>query len=183
MSRGLSVPENNRARHGLIAAVVLLLPAALLGCVAGREAQSVGITEGNRARDFSLESLQGDKISLSDFRGTVVLINFWATWCEPCRAEVPGFEQVFRSHRDDGFVVLGINVEETREQVEPFVDSVDVTYPVLLDPGGEVSAVYRTLGLPMSLLLTPDGEIYVRHVGFLSEAALEDYLQKVMPGP
>ena len=83
-----------------------------------------GINEGNRARDFTLETLAGDEVSLSDYVGNVVLINFWATWCPPCRAEIPDLEATYRARQAAGFVVLGVNVDESRAEVQPFVDRV-----------------------------------------------------------
>ena len=137
-----------------------------------------GINQGNRARDFTLTSLDGSDVSLSDYRGNVVLVNLWATWCGPCRAEIPDLEAAYRAHKDEGFVVLGINVEEPRKAVEPFVDDMDMTYPVLLDESGLVLKEYRGLGLPMSLLVDREGVIQVRHMGFLTGKQLESYLAK-----
>ncbi|MFC2031020.1 TlpA family protein disulfide reductase [Chloroflexota bacterium] len=171
------------SRDGMVvAAGLLLLAVVLAGCGGAQSALTEGVNEGTRARDFTLENLGGDEVSLSDFDGQVVLINFWATWCAPCRAEIPGIEEVYRARKDEGFVVLGVNVSETREQVEPFLASMDVTYPVLLDVNGEVTGEYRALGLPMSLLVTREGVIHTRHVGFLSDDTLESHLKKIMAG-
>ncbi len=165
-----------------LAALLLSFAASLTACTGSESAPPEGVSEGKRARDFTLANLAGMDVSLSDFQGQVVLVNFWATWCEPCRDEIPGFEQVYRTYKDDGFVVLGVNLQESRDQVEPFVDSMDVTYPILLDQGGDVTSEYRTLGLPMSILVTPEGVIHTRHVGFLSDRFLEKYLQELLPG-
>lgn len=166
-----------------LAALLLLFAAPLTACTESESALAEGVNQGKRARGFTLENLAGIDVSLSDFQGQVVLVNFWATWCAPCRAEIPGFEQLYRTYKDDGFVVLGVNLQESRGQVEPFVDSMDVTYPILLDQGGDVSSEYRTLGLPMSILVTPEGVIHTRHVGFLSDSILENYLQELLPVP
>ncbi len=165
-----------------LAALLLLFAALLTSCTGSESAPPEGVSEGKRALDFTLANLASIDVSLSDFQGQVVLVNFWATWCEPCRDEIPGFEQVYRAYKDDGFVVLGVNLQESRDQVEPFVDSMDVTYPILLDQGGDVTSEYRPLGLPMSILVTPEGVIHTRHVGFLSDRFLEKYLQELLPG-
>jgi peroxiredoxin len=160
---------------------VLFGVALLLGC-AGPGSQALeGIGEGNRARNFSLEALDGTTVSLKDYRGQVVLINFWATWCPPCRAEIPDFEAAFRARQGDGFVVLGISVEESPETVSPFVAQFGMSYPVLLDQAGRVFQMYRALGLPMSIVLDRDGVIQARHVGFLSADQLDNYLAKLLP--
>lgn len=167
----------------LAALPLLFFAAPITACTESESAPPEGVNEGKRARDFTLANLAGIDVSLSDFQGQVVLVNFWATWCAPCRDEIPGFEQVYRTYTDDGFVVLGVNLQESRDQVEPFLDSMDVTYPILLDQGGDVTSEYRTLGLPMSILVTPEGVIHTRHVGFLSDSILENYLQELLPGP
>jgi peroxiredoxin len=173
-------------RRGSIISIVLLLLALALGlasCSSTGPGSAVpqGINEGTRARDFTLKAMDGSKASLSDYRGGPVLINFWATWCAPCRAEIPDFEAAYQAHKDEGFVVLGVNVEESQQAVESFVAEVGMTYPVLLDEHGQVMREYRSQGLPMSLLLDEEGVIQVRHVGLLSGDKLEEYLGKVLP--
>ena len=162
------------------AAAVLLLLAVLIGsCGGGASAGSTGVNQGNLASDFTLEAIDGSEVSLSDYRGDVVLVNFWATWCPPCRAEIPDLEAAYQARSDDGFVVLGINVEEPREAVAPFAQAIGMSYPVLLDRGGQVMKMYRAPGLPISLILDRDGVIQVRHVGFLTGEQLEDYLAEL----
>ena len=135
---------------------------------------------GNKAREFTLESLDGSDVALSDYKGDVVLVNFWATWCPPCRAEIPDFEAVYRAHKDEGFVVLGVNEEQSLQVVERFVAGFDMTYPVLLDKRGQVMNEYRGPGLPMSLLVDRGGVIQLRHMGILTAAQLEKHLAKAL---
>jgi peroxiredoxin len=160
--------------------LLLILALGVVACGGPGEAVPQGVNQGNRARDFTLTSLDGSEVSLSDFEDSVVLVNFWATWCPPCRAEIPDFEEAYRNYKDDGVVVLGINVEEPHRVVEPFVDSMDMTYPVLLDERGQVMQEYRAMGLPMSLLIDQDGVIRERHMGTLSADQLESYLAKLL---
>ena len=164
----------------LFAGVMLILAVFVVACTGPGSAEPQGINTGNRARDFQLEALDGSKVSLSDYRDKVALVNFWATWCPPCRAEIPDFEAAYRKYSGDGFVVLGVNVQEPRELVEPFVTQLDMTYPVLLDEQGRVMSEYRALGLPMSFLVDRDGVIQVRHMGVLTSAQLETYLAKFL---
>ena len=164
-----------------IAGVLLLLAVTLVACGGSDSSGLTGVNKGNLASDFTLEALDGTDVSLGDYRGSVVLINFWATWCTPCHAEIPDIEQAYRTREDDGFVVLGVSVEQSRASVEPFVEFVGMTYPVLLDEMGQVYKMYRVPGLPMSILLDQDGVIQVRHIGLMTGAQLEDYLAQVLP--
>jgi cytochrome c biogenesis protein CcmG/thiol:disulfide interchange protein DsbE len=160
---------------------LLILAIAVVACSGTGAEVSRGINVGNRAPDFSLEALDGTKLSLQDQRGKVVLINFWATWCPPCRAEIPDIEAAFEARQDDGFVVLGINVEEPRETVLPFVDEFEMSYPVLLDESGRLLQTYRAMRLPMSVIVDQDGMIQARHIGFLTAADLDGYLAELLP--
>ena len=161
---------------GLLLVLVLILAAC--GGTTGDVPE--GISEGKRAPDFSLERLEGGEVSLSDHRGDVVLINFWATWCAPCRAEIPAIEAVHQARQNDGFVVLGVNYQESRDVVEPFARELAVTYPVLLDESGRIMETYRAIGLPMSVLVDREGIIRVRHTGVLTEEQLDGYLEDLI---
>ncbi len=161
--------------------LLLILAVGVTACTGGSSGTSRGVGEGNLARDFTLRTLDGTEVSLSDYRGNVVLINFWATWCPPCTAEIPDLEAAYRERQDEGFVVLGVNEEESREQVEPFVIALNMTYPVLLDESGRVLRLYRGVGLPMSVIVDQEGVIRARHVGYLPAEQLERYLAEALP--
>jgi cytochrome c biogenesis protein CcmG/thiol:disulfide interchange protein DsbE len=152
-----------------------------VACTGPGSAAPQWINVGNRARDFTLSSLDGSEVSLSDYRGDVVLVNFWATWCAPCRAEIPALEAAYQARKDDGLVVLGVNIQESSQVIEPFAEEFAMSYPVLLDEQSRVMEAYRGLGLPMSILVDRDGVIQVRHVGILTAAQLESHLAKHLP--
>lgn len=156
----------------------LLTLAACGGASAERRS---GSGEGDLAPDFTLESLDGRQVSLSDFRGSVVLINLWATWCPACKTEVATLDASYRAHRDEGYVVLGIAIGESKEAVVPFVARMSMTYPVLLDAEGTMMERYRALGLPTSVLVDREGIVRLRHQGELSSADLSDYLSGLLP--
>jgi peroxiredoxin len=159
----------------------LALTLLLAGCGSAGAGVSEGITEGHRAPDFQLEALDGSQVSLGDYRGQVVVINFWATWCEPCRAEFPDLEAVYQGRRDDGFVVLGVNSHETRGAIAPFVTAMGVSFTILIDENARVEKTYRPVGLPMSVLVDQEGIIQVRHVGVLTQEQLQEYLAALLP--
>jgi peroxiredoxin len=118
------------------------------------------------APEFALADLAGNRVRLSDHRGNVVLLNFWATWCPPCRAEMPSMEKLYQVYRDRGLVILAISGDRTnRSTVETFVQELGVTFPILLDPAGEVFAQYGVRGLPTSYLLDRRGRIVSAEAG------------------
>jgi peroxiredoxin len=171
----------DRVRNWKRLAASLILVVLVAACSESGAAAPQGVNTGNVARDFTLETVEGNSVSLKDHRGQVVLINFWATWCPPCRAEIPDLQSTYLERREDGFVVLGVNVEEPLAEVQQFMDEMEMTYPVLLDEGGQVLQTYRANGLPMSVIVDSEGVIQVRHVGYLTASQLEDYLAELIP--
>ena len=122
--------------------------------------KSPAAREGRVAPNFTLETLQGEKRTLSDYRGSYVLVNFWASWCGPCRDETPDLQSFFEHNGNRGFVMLGVNSQEQPGAAREFLDEFGVTYPVVLDRSGEVSAAYGVgRGMPVSFLVSPSGVI------------------------
>ncbi len=121
--------------------------------------------EGYLAPDWALESLDGDRLTLSGLRGQVVVLNFWATWCPPCRNEMPAIEEVYRTYRDQGLAVMAINVQEAEQQTRAFVDEMGLTFPVLPDRDGSVSTIYRVTSLPTTFVIDRAGTIREIAVG------------------
>lgn len=116
--------------------------------------------------DFSLPSLDGKKkISLKDFRGKLVFLNFWATWCEPCRGEMPAMEKLYQEFKENNFVVLAVNVKDRKGDATGFVKELKLTYPVAFDPEGQVGLLYGAWGLPTTYLIGPNGEGLARAWG------------------
>jgi peroxiredoxin len=132
-------------------------PMQALGLVAPNEAVS--------APEFSLPDLAGKKVQLKTLRGSLVFLNFFATWCEPCREEMPGMERLFRTHKDRGFVVLAVNTQESAKAVRPFVQELKLSFPIALDEDGTVGRDYGVRALPVSFLIGRDGRILWRAIG------------------
>jgi peroxiredoxin len=130
------------------------------------------------APDFSLETLDGEAIRLSDLRGKVVALNFWATWCAPCRLEMPDLQARAEQH-PDRLAVLGVDFDESPEEVAAFRDELGVGFPLLLDPGAEVQRLYRVLGYPTTFFIDEQGIIRFHHIGLMSEGQLDDYLSRL----
>ena len=119
-----------------------------------------------QAPDFTLPTLSGEKIRLSDLQGKVVLINFWATWCVPCRTEMPTIEELYQRYKERGLEVLAINLDLlSTTGVEAFVKEVRVTFRIVLDPSWATARAYRVVGLPTTYLVGRAGSVVVREVG------------------
>jgi thiol-disulfide isomerase/thioredoxin len=120
-----------------------------------------------QAPDFQLEDMDGEKYSLESYRGKVVILNFWATWCPPCRREIPSMEALHQAFRDEAFAILAINEWETEDHVFAFMGQLPVEpgFPILLDLDSAVATSFGVKGLPTTLLLDPQGRIVYRAVG------------------
>jgi len=117
------------------------------------------------APDFSLPTLEGQTVTLSALRGQVVFLNFWATWCPPCREEMPSIERLHRAFKDQGLVVLAVDVDEGAGVVARFVKDFRLSFPVLLDTGSAVTPRYGVVGLPTTILVDRRGRIVGGAVG------------------
>lgn len=115
--------------------------------------------------EFSLATPEGKKVSLKDFRGKTLFLNFWATWCAPCREEMPAMEKLYQEYKDKNFVVLAVNVKDRRPEALNFVKELKLTYPVAFDPEGQVAVLYGAWGLPTTYLIGPKGEGLARGWG------------------
>ncbi|HET7010431.1 MAG TPA: TlpA disulfide reductase family protein [Anaerolineales bacterium] len=168
------------------ALVGLALGLAFFRAPAEREAAPVdssstpglGPGVGSSAPDFELTSLDGDRVRLSALQGRVVLLNFWATWCDPCRLEMPDLQT--RADRfGDQLVVLGINFDEPEADVRAFQEELGLTFPLLLDPGAKVQQLYRVVGYPTSVFVDEDGIVRFTHVGIMSGDQIDRYLAEL----
>jgi peroxiredoxin len=136
------------------------------------------------APNFSLKDADGRVVQLSDFRGKVVLLNFWATWCDPCRIEIPWFVEFERQHKGQGFAVVGVSMDEDGWQaIKPFVSETGINYRVLL--GDEkVSDLYGGIdSLPTSFVIDREGRIAAVHIGLVSKSRYENDLQQLLETP
>ncbi|MCB8960760.1 MAG: TlpA family protein disulfide reductase [Ardenticatenales bacterium] len=137
---------------------------------------------GDIPTDFVLEDTAGNVVRLSDFRGRPVVINFWATWCAPCRVEMPELQAAYEAHQDDGLVLLAINRDESREQVVEFIDELGLTFTPLLDLGAVVSDEYQIQNMPTTYFLNEAGEVTAVHLGALIDIQLDEYLALTING-
>ncbi len=179
-------PEENpesESRGSNLGAIALLLLAGSIALFAwawsnerGDSSSGQNVEVGREAPDFTLPDLEGNQNALSDHRGEVVLINFWATWCPPCRVEMPDMEAVYREHKDDGFEILGVDQREPKELVEEFVTERGFSWIFLLDEDFDVSQEYSATSIPRSILVDRDGTVAHVWRGTLTRSQLEQQL-------
>lgn len=140
--------------------------------------------EGLPAPDFELKTIDGKDVRLSDYNGQPVLINLWATWCPPCRLEMPEIEAAYEKYKGDGLVVLGIDlaVQDNLKDVPPFIQELNLTFPILLDKTGDVSAgLYGLRGLPTSYFIDQGGTLRRIQIGGMTPEQLNENLATILP--
>jgi len=135
---------------------------------------------GSLAPDFALQTLDGKTVRLSDFRGQPVLLNFWATWCGPCRLEMPAIQE---RYNDGAFEVLAVNFDESAALVRRFAEELNLSLPIVLDPGGQVQELYRVRGYPTSFLVDEDGVVRFLHIGEINSQTIDSYLTQMEVQP
>jgi thiol-disulfide isomerase/thioredoxin len=145
----------------------LLAGALLLVCSVAASAQALKPWSGGATPKLELTGLDGAVHRLADYRGKTVLVNFWATWCEPCRAEMPSIERLRRAMEGKPFDVLAVNVGESDRVARDFAEKMPVTFTVLLDRDGSITRTWRARVLPASYLIDPDGVIRYSYYGDL----------------
>ena len=144
-----------------------LLMLLILTLVAVGTATAAGLT-GAPAPDFTLKSANGDNLKLSEFRGQVVMINFWASWCAPCRQEMPLLDEMYRRYQGLGFALLGVNVEEDSDAAKALLREIPVSFPILFDTKNTVSRTYNLVAMPSSVFVDRNGTVRYVHHGYKS---------------
>jgi len=143
----------------------------------------VGTRPGLGAPQFTLKTLAGPGVSLSDYEGRPVLINFWASWCKPCRSEIPDLVAAYEAHKETGLQVLAINLtdQEGMKAVRKFVAEFQMPFPVLLDEQGRVRRLYALIGVPTSVFIGTDGVVRLVNPGPITKETLERGLAAILP--
>jgi cytochrome c biogenesis protein CcmG, thiol:disulfide interchange protein DsbE len=164
MSDQVTSPPPGSATGGsrlfiLLAGAVIL--AAVFGIVWLQSAKYEPLVVGKHAPDFALSDLNDKPYRLSDFRGKVVFLNFWATWCKPCREEMPSMEVLYKNFEKDGLVILAVSIDRvtTTKDIPPFVKGMNLTFPVLIDSWGQTDKPYKRMGVPETFVIDQQGII------------------------
>lgn len=137
---------------------------------------TIGVQIGQLAPDFSLALLDGSNVRLTDLQGQIVLINFWATWCEPCRSEMPALQSLY-ANGDQDFVIIAVNLMESIDVVQPFVDELGLTFPIALDFNGDVNRLFNIIGYPTTYIVNAEGVIEIAHTGPVTSVQVEQWLE------
>jgi thiol-disulfide isomerase/thioredoxin len=121
--------------------------------------------EGYGIIDFELLNLNGERIKLSDYHGKVVLLNFWATWCPPCRTEIPSLQRLYEEFEDEDFIILAVNLQEDKNWILSFMEGNKMSFPVLLDTNNKAWSLYGTSGIPTTYIIDKQGKMISRIIG------------------
>jgi peroxiredoxin len=139
--------------------------------------------EGFLAPDFTLQTLEGETVTLSELQGQAVLVNLWATWCPPCRAEMPAMQKMYEQYKEQGFVILAVNMtyQDTPSAITPFTQEYGLTFPILLDETGAVGNKYELRSLPSSFFIDQNGTIQEVVIGGpMAEALLRTRIESLL---
>ncbi len=151
--------------------LIIAVAAAILGAVFAivwlQSAKYEPLTVGKVAPDFRLPDLNDKEVRLSEFRGKVVFLNFWATWCKPCREEMPSMEVLYKNFEKDGLVILAVSIDRvtTKKDIPPFVKGLNLTFPVLVDSWGQTDKKYKLMGVPETYIIDQQGILREKIIG------------------
>ena len=164
-----TLERNKRRRSRNPLPFILAGAGVLLLLLAGIMAFNIDGTSGGT----EVALLDGGTVNLEQYEGDVLLVNFWASWCPPCRAEMPNLQAYYDIHQNDGFELLMINSQESEATARSFIEASGFTFPVGLDPAGIITNSFGVTGLPVSIVFDREGEIVYRHSGYLDPSVLE----------
>ncbi|MEK4884787.1 TlpA disulfide reductase family protein [Bacillus sp. FSL W8-0223] len=142
----------------------------------------IGTNKGEVAPDFELRSISGNKVKLSDFRGKTVILNFWATWCPPCRAEIPEIQKFYEDKKNNNVEILAVNLtnsESSLNAVKEFVKDKGMTFTIVLDKKGETSNLYSIITIPTSYIIDKNGNIRDKYVGPMSYETMDRFITSI----
>ncbi len=153
----------------IIVTIMLLLPSFIFSAdLSPEDFTAIGLQplkEGTKLVDFELKDLSGKYVSLSDFKGKVVFLNFWATWCGPCRIEMPSMQEVYTLLKHRGFEIVAVNLQESEKTVQKFVDELGLTFTILLDSNGRVGSMYGARSIPTTYIIDREGNVVAGTLG------------------
>ncbi|WP_040210459.1 TlpA disulfide reductase family protein [Clostridium polynesiense] len=145
-----------------------------------KETQENGSKDNKEAAsDFKLKDLSGKEVSLSDFKGKKIFLNFWASWCPPCKAEMPDMEKLYQETKDSDLVILAVNIGEGRPTASKFIKENKLNFPVLLDDTTAIALKYEVASIPTSYFIDKDGNISAKHIGMMSYEKMKSFVDNI----
>jgi peroxiredoxin len=181
----LNGKKNKKKTNRLIMrSVILLLLIAAIGYTIynSATADDVSLLEvGDDAPNFSLTDLEGNQHKLSDYQGQGVFLNFWGTWCEPCKEEMPAMDSQYGVFKDQGVQVLAVNIAQSDFEVQSFSDQFKLSFPIVIDKTKDVMTAYNIRPLPTTVLVNPEGKIERIVTGEMTEQDIEGYMEEIKP--
>jgi cytochrome c biogenesis protein CcmG/thiol:disulfide interchange protein DsbE len=159
--------------------MTLAISLALVFAALALLANTISAAEGKAAPDFLLKDLGGNDITLDDYKGDVIFLNFWATWCPPCRQEIPGFIKAYEKYKDDGLVILGVAVSDRENSVKNYVEKSKMTYPIAMGDNKILKDYQPGNAIPATIIIDRDGNIFHKHVGFMDQSQVEEIFEQL----
>lgn len=166
---------------GLIAiGVMLVLLLSDQAAASTQDFSTVPVQVDFPAPELTLTNLDGKSVSLADYRGKTVLVNLWATWCPPCREEMPTLLAFYEKYKSEGFVLIAVNQGDAVQDINPFVGEYKLTFPIWLDQSSSAGRAFNTMNLPSSYVIDRGGQVRLMWIGGISQKNLEKYVPDVM---
>jgi peroxiredoxin len=178
---GVQVMNKSNRIYLRVAILGVLLVALIFAVYSSLNKDPKAVKVGSEAPNFSLEQLSGSELALDDLKGKGVILNFWGTWCEPCKAEMPALQKQYEKYKDKGLVVVGVNIGESPITIEPFIKELGVNFPIVLDRKSEITKLYRIGPIPTTFFISPDGKVEEIFIGEMKEAYIESKVMKILP--
>ncbi|WP_138416876.1 thiol-disulfide oxidoreductase ResA [Aquibacillus sediminis] len=165
--------------------LAIMFGALLFAVISSLSGDSKQVEVGDQAPNFQLKQVNGENggqaVTFEQFKGKGIMLNFWATWCPPCEAEMPYMQSLYPEYKEKGVEILAVSSDDTEKVIHDFIDKHDLTFPVLHDKKEEVFNQYGVLSYPTSLFINPEGEVVEIVEGPLTLERLEEYFQQIVP--
>ncbi|MFS0788690.1 thiol-disulfide oxidoreductase ResA [Shouchella sp. 1P09AA] len=166
-------------RSAILVAILAMVSALLIYSLTSEGNSAIGV--GDTAPNFIVNDLEGNQIELADLKGKGVFLNFWGTYCPPCEKEMPYMENQYNIFKDQGVEILAVNVRETNLPVKRFVERYDLSFPIPMDPDGELVQRYGVIPLPTTFLINSEGIVTQVITGTMTEEDIEKYMESIKP--
>lgn len=178
------ITMDKKQKRSIIRGVILVvLVAAIVFTIYNTAIQdkAKALQVGSQAPDFELVDLEGNTVRLSDYKGQGVFLNFWGTWCPPCKKEMPAMNRQYEVYKDQGVHVLSVNIAQSDFEVKNFVDNYKLNFPVVIDKSKSVMQAYSIKPLPTTILINPDGDIERIITGEMTEQQIASFMESIKP--